>query len=80
MAKVIKEFKVDYWLDSVGRRRKLSAGAMVSIQEAYADGAKPADLANSYGVSTALIRTVVYHTPRRVDLPRIEENRLRIVS
>jgi Mor family transcriptional regulator len=80
MAKVAKEFKVDYWLDSVGRRRKLSAGAMAAIQDAYADGSKVADLAKNYGVSTALIRTVVYHTARRVDLPTVQQHKLRIVS
>ena len=61
------KFSVDYYLDSVGRRRKLSHGAMESIRRAYAKGEKTADLAESYGVSTSLIRVITYSTARETD-------------
>lgn len=61
------KYSVDYYLDSVGRRRKLSHGAMESIRRAYAKGGKTADLAEAYGVSTSLIRTVTYNTARETD-------------
>lgn len=66
MAKMPKH-SVDYYLDSVGRRRKLSHGAMESIRRAYANGDSTADLAAAYGVSTSLIRTVTYNTARNAD-------------
>jgi hypothetical protein len=65
-------YKADYYLDAVGRRRKLSAGAMLSIQEAFSAGAKTSDLADQYGVSTTTIRTITYLTPRRADLDKIQ--------
>jgi len=65
-------YKADYYLDAVGRRRKLSAGAMLSIQEAFASGAKTSDLADAYGVSTTTIRTITYLTARRTDLDKIQ--------
>lgn len=80
MAKTSTQFVANYWLDSVGRRRKLSAGAMKSICAAYADGEKTSDLAAAYGVSTALIRTVTYHTARKADLAKIQGSQLRAVS
>ena len=64
--------QAEYYLDAVGRRRKLSAGAMLAIQREYANGAKTADLAEVYGVSTATIRTVCYMVARKADLGRIE--------
>ncbi|QGJ92865.1 hypothetical protein PBI_BEAGLE_106 [Arthrobacter phage Beagle] len=65
-------YKADYYLDAVGRRRKLSAGAMLAIQQAFAAGAKTSDLADQYGVSTTTIRTITYLTPRQRDLDRIQ--------
>ena len=47
-----------------GRRRKLCDGAMLSICRAYAAGAKVAELAEQYQVSTHTIYSVVYWTPR----------------
>lgn len=61
------KYSVDYYLDSVGRRRKLSHGAMESIRRSYAKGDKTADLAEAYGVSTSLIRVITYSTPRETD-------------
>jgi hypothetical protein len=61
------KYSADYYLDSVGRRRKLSHGAMQNIQRAYADGESTADLAEQYGVSVSLIRTVTYLTARKTD-------------
>ncbi len=61
------KYSVDYYLDSVGRRRKLSHGAMESIRIAYSEGENTADLAHSYGVSTSLIRVITYSTARRTD-------------
>ena len=53
-----------YLNGNTGRRRKLSEGAMLDICRLYAEGASVAALAESYGVSTHLIYTVVYWTPR----------------
>ena len=51
--------------DSVGRPRKLAAGAMTAIIREYRKGNKTTrQLAERYGVSPALILTIVYHTPR----------------
>lgn len=61
------KYSVDYYLDSVGRRRKLSHGAMESIRRAYSEGEKTADLADAYGVSTSLIRVITYSTARKTD-------------
>lgn len=47
-----------------GRRRKLSEGAMIDICSAWRKGASVHALAEAYGVSTNLIYTVVYWTPR----------------
>jgi hypothetical protein len=67
-----KDFKAPSYFDAVGRRRKLSAGAMQAICNDYAAGATPRELAVRYGVSRSLILTVVYHTPRNRDLPKID--------
>lgn len=64
--------QAEYYLDAVGRRRKLSAGAMLAIQREYADGRSAADLAAVYGVSTSTIRAVCYMTTRKADISRIE--------
>lgn len=61
----------EYYLDAVGRRRKLSAGAMRDIRFAYFKGTPSRELAEQYRVSTSLIRTVVYSTPRETDLRRL---------
>lgn len=51
--------------DSVGRPRKLAAGAMSAIMREYKTGRwTTRDLAERYGVSVSLILTIVYHTPR----------------
>jgi hypothetical protein len=65
--------QAEYYLDAVGRRRKLSAGAMLAIQREYRAGARSADLAATYGVSTSTIRAVCYMTARDADKDRIEE-------
>lgn len=64
-------FSAEYFTDSVGRRRKLSHGAMVRIREQFADGERIHKLAEAFGVSTSLIRCVVYDTARNADLERI---------
>lgn len=49
-----------------GRRRKLSDGAMLDICKKFADGtASVQTLSKQYGVSTHLIYSVVYWTPRK---------------
>lgn len=68
-------FTAEYFLDAVGRRRKLSAGSILAIQREFRAGAKTADLAESYGVSTSLIRTITYNTPRESDLAKIDAAR-----
>jgi hypothetical protein len=68
-------FNAQYFLDAVGRRRKLSAGSILAIQREFRRGAKTADLAESYGVSTSLIRTITYNTPREADQAKIDAAR-----
>jgi hypothetical protein len=68
-------FTAEFFLDAVGRRRKLSAGSILAIQREFKAGAKTADLAESYGVSTSLIRTITYNTPRDSDLAKIDAAR-----
>jgi hypothetical protein len=70
-----KRHEAEYFLDAVGRRRKLSAGAMRQIQAEYANGIPVPDLAEAWGVSTSLVRTVVYSTPRNADLDRLNRAR-----
>ncbi|ALY09606.1 hypothetical protein SALGADO_81 [Arthrobacter phage Salgado] len=67
-----KRWNAPYFMDSVGRRRKLSDSAMKAICREYRDGETVRELAESYGVSTSLIRSVVYWTPRAKDEPKIE--------
>jgi transposase len=53
------------YFDSVGRPRKLAAGAMQAIMREYRKGNfTTRQLAERYGVSVSLILTIVYHTPR----------------
>lgn len=75
MNKPRRKYNSEYYIDFVGRRRKLSGGAMRDIQMSFAKGAKTADLAEAYGVSTSLIRCVCYSTPRDADLERMAEAR-----
>lgn len=69
------QFRAEYFLDAVGRRRKLSAGAILAIQREFRQGAKTADLAEQYGISVSLIRTITYNTPRESDMAKIDEAR-----
>jgi len=62
-----------YFYDSVGRRRKLSRGAIKAIQVAYADGTKVVDLARQFQVSKTTISAVVYMTPRKLDMGPLKE-------
>lgn len=71
--KMVIKPKLDFYYDAVGRRRKLSAGAMKDIQRQYADGIPSADLAAQYGVSRTTISNVVYNTLRKTDIPRIQK-------
>jgi hypothetical protein len=71
--KVAVKPKQDFYYDAVGRRRKLSAGAMKDIQRQYADGIPSADLAAQYQVSRTTITNVVYNTIRKTDIPRIQK-------
>lgn len=62
----------EFYLDAVGRRRKLSAGAMQDIRMSYYNGESTRELAKAYRVSISLILTVVYNTPRERDLKRLD--------
>jgi hypothetical protein len=50
--------------DSVGRPRKLAAGAMSAMQREYKKGIGTKELAERYGVSRSLVLTIVYFTPK----------------
>jgi uncharacterized protein (UPF0248 family) len=71
--KMVIKPKQDFYYDAVGRRRKLSAGAMKDIQRQYADGIPSADLAAQYSVSRTTITNVVYSTIRKTDIARIQK-------
>lgn len=67
--KMVKgKMTAEFFYDSVGRRRKLSDNTMASIRKQFREGAKVSWLALTYGVSTGLIRTITYDTPRQADL------------
>jgi hypothetical protein len=55
-------YKAKFYTDHVGRRRKLSHGAMLRIMSDFAAGVPTRQLAEEWGVSTSLIRMVCYHT------------------
>lgn len=61
----VQNYKAPIYIDHVGRPRKLSEGAMIAIMYSYKNGEKTRALAESYGVSTSLIRTICYHVERR---------------
>lgn len=65
--------KQDFYYDAVGRRRKLSGGAIKDVQQQYADGVSSADLAAQYQVSRTTISNIVYNTIRKTDIPRIQK-------
>lgn len=67
MAANDKPFTAPYFTDYVGRRRKLNASAIKSICSDFAEGATVRDLAESWGVSTSLVRTITYHTRRNTN-------------
>lgn len=75
MTKKTAPFKARRYVDHVGRARKLSHGAIQAIMNDFADGESVKVLAEAYGVSQSLIRMVTYNTPRKADMPRIEEAR-----
>lgn len=54
----------EYFYDAVGRRRKLAAGAMSAIQREFAKGVPARELAERYGVSSGLVLTICYFTPK----------------
>ena len=61
----------DFYIDSVGRRRKLSDGAMKDIRRLFYEGSTCVEIAEQYRVSVSLIRTVCYSTARKRDLVRL---------
>lgn len=62
----------DRYFDSVGRPRKLAAGAMKAIQREFEAGVSSTELAERYGVSTNLILTICYFVPKGSPLKRPE--------
>lgn len=62
----------DFYLDSIGRRRKLSDGAMRDIRRLFYEGDTCVEIAKAYQVSVSLIRTVCYSTARKRDLVRLD--------
>lgn len=67
-----KKFKAKTFTDHVGRPRKLSHGAILAIMREYSQGAKTRALAERFGVSQSLIRTICYHT--RIEKTNVPEN------
>ncbi len=75
MTKKLTPYKAPRYIDHVGRARKLSHGAIQAIMNEFAAGETTKVLAEAYGVSQSLIRTVTYNTARRSDLDRIAQAR-----
>jgi AraC-like DNA-binding protein len=67
------EYRAEYFYDSVGRRRKLSAGAILRIQQEFADGMSTSQIAQEFGVSRSLVLICCYNTPRKSDLEKLAE-------
>lgn len=55
-------FRAKTFTDHVGRPRKLSHGAIIAITRDFSQGVRVKALAERYGVSQSLIRTICYHT------------------
>lgn len=53
-----------YKSEITGRYRKLSDGDMLAIRRAYADGDQVRTLSEQFGVSTAVVYSIVYWTPQ----------------
>jgi hypothetical protein len=53
-----------YKSEITGRYRKLSDGEMLAIRRAYADGDQVRTLSEQFGVSTAVVYSIVYWTPQ----------------
>jgi hypothetical protein len=69
------------FFDSVGRPRKLAAGAMTAIMREYRKGKfTTKQLAERYGVSVSLILTIVYHTPKGQPVKRPAPHQQRQVT
>lgn len=66
-----RPYQAGYHIDAVGRRRKLSAGAMEAIRKEFYNGAPAKTIAREWGVSVSLILSVCYNTPRKRDLDRL---------
>ena len=60
-----KKWERPYYIDYVGRRRKLPAVYIREIMDAYAAGEKVRVLAERYSVSESTIRIITYHTKRK---------------
>lgn len=53
------------YFDSVGRPRKLAAGAMEAIQREFErGGVTTRELGERYGISPSLVLTICYFTPK----------------
>lgn len=64
-----------FQISNVGRRRKLSPRTMSLICQDFYNGETISELAETWGVSVSLIRTIVYHTPRKSDLEKKKDSR-----
>ena len=62
-----------YYTDDVGRRRKLSPGAMHQVMQMWMDGESARVIAEVFGISTSLVRTICYHTRKGEARIRTEE-------
>ena len=62
-----------FYTDDVGRRRKLTVGAQHQVMEMWMDGVSAAVIAEAFGVSVPLVRTICYHT-RKGEAKRIKEH------
>lgn len=53
-----------YYTDYVGRRRKLTPGAQHEVMRMWMEGRPTQEIADAFGISTTLVRTICYHTPK----------------
>lgn len=55
------DFSLEFYTDDVGRRRKVSPRDQRTIIVLWLDGHSSRSIAEAFGISTSLVRTICYH-------------------
>ena len=54
-------FQLDFYTDDVGRRRKVSPRDQRTVILLWMDGHSAREIAEAFGISDSLVRTICYH-------------------